>query len=82
MSNSSGWHNYHELFFEDETFGKSLTNNFVWLAFFLTIPFILALFCASLAGTDKARRHGLSQHPLHPIRPGQRRHHRHLAQPA
>ncbi|MXV94186.1 MAG: sugar ABC transporter permease [Chloroflexi bacterium] len=48
-----GLANYQELLFEDETFGKSLTNNFIWMAFFLTVPFILALFCATLLSQIK-----------------------------
>jgi len=48
-----GLDNYYELFFVDETFGKSLVNNFVWLAFFMTVPFILALFCASVLAQIK-----------------------------
>lgn len=46
--NFIGLENYRELFFEDETFGKSLVNNVQWMAFFLTVPFILALFCAAM----------------------------------
>ena len=45
--NFVGLENYHELFFEDETFGKALGHNVLWLAFFLTVPFIMALFCAT-----------------------------------
>ena len=51
--NFVGLDNYHELFFEDETFGKSLGNNIIWMAFFLTVPFILALFCAATLGQVK-----------------------------
>ena len=51
--NFVGLDNYHELFFEDETFGKSLGNNIIWMAFFLTVPFILALFCATTLGQVK-----------------------------
>ena len=48
-----GLANYYELFFEDETFGKSLVNNFQWMAFFLTVPFVLALFCATMLAQIK-----------------------------
>ena len=51
--NFVGLDNYHRLFFEDETFGKSLNNNIIWMAFFLTVPFILALFCASMLAQIK-----------------------------
>jgi len=45
--NYVGLENYRELFFEDETFGKALGNNVAWMIFFLTVPFIMALFCAT-----------------------------------
>ena len=80
--NFVGLDNYYELFFEDETFGKALGNNIIWMAFFLTVPFIMALFCASHVGAGQARRHALPKYPLHPLCLGQRRHHGHLAQPA
>ena len=48
-----GLANYHELFFEDDTFLKSLGNNIKWMAFFLSVPFILALFCASVLAQVK-----------------------------
>lgn len=51
--NFIGLENYRELFFEDDTFGKSLVNNVQWMAFFLTVPFILALFCAAMLGQVK-----------------------------
>ena len=51
--NFVGLDNYHRLFFEDETFGKSLSNNIIWMAFFLTVPFILALFCAAMLAQVK-----------------------------
>ena len=51
--NFIGLENYRELFFEDDTFGKSLVNNVQWMAFFLTVPFILALFCATLLSQIK-----------------------------
>ncbi len=51
--NFIGLDNYHELLFEDKSFGKSLNNNIVWMLFFLTVPFILALFCASMLAQIK-----------------------------
>ena len=51
--NFIGLENYRELFFEDDTFGKSLVNNVQWMAFFLTVPFILALFCAAMLAQVK-----------------------------
>ncbi len=51
--NFVGLDNYHRLFFEDETFAKSLSNNIIWMAFFLTVPFILALFCAAMLAQVK-----------------------------
>ena len=48
-----GLENYRRLFFEDETFGKAMVNTFQWMAFFLTVPFILALFCATVLGQIK-----------------------------
>ncbi len=51
--NFIGLENYRTLLFEDETFGKALINNFNWMAFFLTVPFILALFCSSLLAQVK-----------------------------
>ena len=52
-ANFIGLENYRELFFEDETFGKALGNNIIWMAFFLTAPFILALFCATMLSQIK-----------------------------
>ncbi len=51
--NFIGLENYQELLFEDDTFGKSLGNNILWMAFFLTVPFILALFCAAMLAQVK-----------------------------
>ena len=55
--NFVGLENYRELFFEDETFGKALSNNILWMIFFLTVPFILALFCATML--SQVRRGGM-----------------------
>jgi len=43
-----GLDNFRRLFFEDMLFRRAFTNNLMWLAFFLTVPFILALTVASL----------------------------------
>ena len=51
--NFIGLENYRELLFEDQSFAKSLNNNIVWMLFFLTVPFILALFCASMLAQIK-----------------------------
>ena len=48
-----GLDNYYELFFEDDTFGKALGNNIIWMAFFLTVPFVMALFCATMLAQVK-----------------------------
>ena len=52
-ANFVGLENYRELFFEDETFGKALGNNILWMAFFLTVPFVLALFAATMLSQIK-----------------------------
>lgn len=51
--NFIGLENYRELFFEDEAFGKALGNNVIWMIFFLTVPFILALFVATMLSQIK-----------------------------
>ena len=43
-----GLENFRRLFFEDEAFRRALGNNVVWLLFFLTVPFALALLASSL----------------------------------
>ena len=48
-----GLENYRVLFFEDKKFAASLMNNIIWMAFFLTVPFILALFCSSVLAQVK-----------------------------
>ena len=46
-----GLENFRKLFFDDPTFRDAFKNNVVWLIFFLTVPFALALVVASfLAG--------------------------------
>jgi raffinose/stachyose/melibiose transport system permease protein len=48
-----GLENYRRLFFEDSTFRKAFVNNVIWLAIFLTVPFILALSAATLLASIK-----------------------------
>src|SRR5690606_31698658 len=40
-ANFIGLENFRKLFFEDQAFGRALSNNIVWMVFFLTVPFIL-----------------------------------------
>ena len=48
-----GLENYRKIFTEDPQVGSAFAHNIIWLAFFLTIPFILALFAASLLAQIK-----------------------------
>ncbi len=48
-----GLENFRVLLFEDESFGNALRNNLIWMAFVLTVPFILALFAASILARVK-----------------------------
>jgi raffinose/stachyose/melibiose transport system permease protein len=43
-----GLENFRVLLFEDGSFGNALRNNLIWTVFFVTVPFALALFAASL----------------------------------
>ena len=43
-----GLENFRILFFEDDTFRQAFSHNILWLLFFLTVPFILALAAATL----------------------------------
>lgn len=43
-----GLENFRELILEDTNYRRALVNNLVWLSFFVTIPFILALITAAL----------------------------------
>jgi raffinose/stachyose/melibiose transport system permease protein len=52
-----GLENFRKLFFEDEAFRRALGNNIVWLIFFLTVPFALALLASSLMA--RIRRGGM-----------------------
>jgi raffinose/stachyose/melibiose transport system permease protein len=56
-ANFIGLENFRKLFFEDQAFGRALSNNIVWMLFFLTVPFILALTAASLLA--RIRRGGM-----------------------
>ncbi len=48
-----GLENFRRLFTDDPAFLKALRNNLIWLTFFLTVPFILALSAASLLAQVK-----------------------------
>jgi raffinose/stachyose/melibiose transport system permease protein len=48
-----GLDNFRRLFTNDPDFLSALKNNLIWLAFFLTVPFALALFAASLLAQVK-----------------------------
>jgi raffinose/stachyose/melibiose transport system permease protein len=43
-----GLDNFRRLFFEDRAFRQAFGNNVIWLAIFLTVPFVLALAAATL----------------------------------
>jgi raffinose/stachyose/melibiose transport system permease protein len=43
-----GLENYRTLLFEDQSYRLALRNNLTWLAFFMTIPFVVALVTAGL----------------------------------
>ncbi len=57
-ANFIGLENFRQLFFEDEGFRRALGNNVVWMAFFLTVPFALALLASSLL--SRVRRGGMA----------------------
>jgi raffinose/stachyose/melibiose transport system permease protein len=48
-----GLENFRRLLFEDAAYGNALRNNLIWMAFFATVPFALALFAASLLSRVK-----------------------------
>ncbi len=48
-----GLENYQRLFFEDSSFRRAFFNNISWMAIFLTVPVILALFAASVLAPVK-----------------------------
>jgi len=48
-----GLENYRKLFTEDPQMGSAFVNNIIWLIFFLTVPFALALLAASLLAQIK-----------------------------
>ena len=43
-----GLENFRTILFEDMDYRRAFTNNLLWLAFFLTVPFIVSLFAASM----------------------------------
>ncbi len=43
-----GLENYRRILFDDQSFRNALGNNLVWLAFFMTVPFFIALVTAGL----------------------------------
>ena len=43
-----GLDNFRTLFFDDDNFRLAFGHNLIWLAFFLTVPFIMALAIAGL----------------------------------
>ncbi|MFN8452343.1 MAG: sugar ABC transporter permease [Anaerolineae bacterium] len=47
-ANFIGLENYRKLLFEDTAFRSALVHNIVWMLFFLTVPFALALLASSL----------------------------------
>jgi raffinose/stachyose/melibiose transport system permease protein len=48
-----GFENFRVLLFEDQAFGNALGNNLIWMGFFMTVPFALALFAASILAKVK-----------------------------
>jgi raffinose/stachyose/melibiose transport system permease protein len=48
-----GLENYRKIFTDDPQVGSAFVHNVIWLSFFLTVPFILALFAASLLAQIK-----------------------------
>jgi raffinose/stachyose/melibiose transport system permease protein len=52
-----GLENFRRIIFEDMAFRRALGNNIIWLAFFLTVPFVLALLASSLLA--RVKRGGL-----------------------
>jgi raffinose/stachyose/melibiose transport system permease protein len=48
-----GLANFHRLFFEDRNFWNAFNNNLLWMTFFLTVPFIIALLASSVLARVK-----------------------------
>jgi len=48
-----GLENFRRIVFEDDAYKNALGNNLVWMAFFATVPFAMALFTASLLSRVK-----------------------------
>lgn len=43
-----GLRNFRNIIFQDMAYRKAFLNNLLWMAFFLTVPFVMSLFVASL----------------------------------
>jgi raffinose/stachyose/melibiose transport system permease protein len=48
-----GLENFRRIIFEDDAYANALRNNLIWMAFFATVPFALALFTSSLLSRVK-----------------------------
>jgi len=48
-----GLENFRRIFFEDADYGRALGNNLLWMVFFMTVPFAMALFAASFLSRVK-----------------------------
>lgn len=48
-----GFENYRKILFDDPQVWSAFGHNVIWLAFFLTVPFVVALFAASLLAQVK-----------------------------
>jgi len=57
-----GLQNFQDLFFADDTFWAALSHNLLWMIFFMTIPFLMALVAASLLSL--IRRAGMAYRTL------------------
>lgn len=57
-----GLQNFQDLFFDDRTFWRAFQHNILWMLFFMTIPFVLALIAASLLSV--VRRGGMGYRTL------------------
>ncbi|MBI3958030.1 MAG: sugar ABC transporter permease [Chloroflexi bacterium] len=57
-----GLANFQELFFKDRTFWTAFRHNVLWMLFFMTVPFVMALVAASLLSL--IRRAGMAYRTL------------------
>ena len=48
-----GLENFHKLFTDDMNFRNALSHNLLWMVFFLTVPFMMALFVAHIVSQVK-----------------------------